>query len=681
MKLVTYDDGKVGHVDGEEIVRLDVPTMREWFERGGADETGERTPLAEAKLRAPIVPKKFFHTAGNFREHEEESKNVDWTHRIAPWINFFQNVDAIIGPDEPIVYPEHLTEELDYELELAVVLKKAGKWFSPDEAEDYIGGYVIFNDITARDIQRGEMRSGVFSFCKAIDTFCPLGPWIVTPDEIPDPHDLAMELRVNGEQRQESNTSHMSVTIPEILSNFSALGYSAGDVLSTGTVAGVAGFKSEEERKRLYLKPGDVVEAEIERIGVLRNPVVSWEDGHGEPAPPRIRPWGDMMAWTRDDAKLDRVRELMAEAELDALVVRAPDNVLYLTSFWGMKGYDACVFPREGEPVLITIEASEEDAARTAWTDDVRLIRGYDPEDPRPPFARTLDAAVEVARDYERVGLELSLGTQASDRMVGEPTTFTAAWFDAFAEAADATPLLVRARAIKTEQELERLRLANELAAAAMDHVRELLRPGMREAQVAALWQGFVHGEGTGYHGKVELALPFSLVWAGRGIKTFTATGDLPVVEGEPVLFEIWVCADGYWADHTKNLVVGELKPEYVELETTLMDVYDGALEHIRPGAPMAELDRQVREQLHDAGYAGQPTHPICHGVGARAHEPPYPHQAGGGEFEEGMVLAVEPGAYWAGGGGLRVEDNFLVTSDGVEKLSSFPDGVVRCPT
>ena len=128
------------------------------------------------------------------------------------------------------------------------MLKKAGKWFSPEEAADYIGGYVIFNDITARDIQRGEMRSGVFSFCKAIDTFCPLGPWIVTPDEIPDPHDLAMELRVNDEVRQESHSSRMSVTIPEILSNFSALGYSAGDVLSTGTVAGVAGFKSKEER-------------------------------------------------------------------------------------------------------------------------------------------------------------------------------------------------------------------------------------------------------------------------------------------------------------------------------------------------------------------------------------------------------------------------------------------------
>ena len=150
MKLVTFGEGKgqVGVLDGDELAVLDVPTMREWFERGGADETGERVALAETRLRAPIVPKKFFHTAGNFREHEEESKRVGWTHEIAPWIVFFQNVDAIVGPEEPVVYPEHLTEELDHELELAVILRKPGTWFSPEEAADYIGGYVIFNDIT-----------------------------------------------------------------------------------------------------------------------------------------------------------------------------------------------------------------------------------------------------------------------------------------------------------------------------------------------------------------------------------------------------------------------------------------------------------------------------------------------------------------------------------------------------
>jgi len=233
----------------------------------------------EVKLRAPIIPKKFFHTAGNFREHHVEATKAGFSHPVLPWIMFFQNVDAIIGHDEPVIYPEHLTQELDYELELAVVLNKPGKHFRPEQAGSYIGGYVIFNDITARDIQRQEMKSGVFSFCKGIDTFCPLGPWIVTADEIPNPHNLAMDLRVNGEPRQRSHSSKMSVTIPEILSHYSPMGYSAGDVVSTGTVSGVAAFSGDP--KAWYLKPGDVMECEIEKIGVLRNHVISWEQAYG----------------------------------------------------------------------------------------------------------------------------------------------------------------------------------------------------------------------------------------------------------------------------------------------------------------------------------------------------------------------------------------------------------------
>lgn len=234
---------------------------------------------SEITLKAPIIPKKFFHTAGNFREHHEEATKAGFSHPVMPWIVFFQNVDAIIGHDEPVIYPEHLTQELDYELELAVVLKKSGKHFTPEDAPSHIGGYVIFNDITARDIQRREMKSGVFSFCKAIDTFCPLGPWIVTADEIPDPHNLDMRLRVNGQERQRSHSSKMSVKIPEILSHYSPMGYSAGDVVSTGTVSGVAAFSGDP--KAWYLKPGDVIECEIEKIGVLRNPVISWEQAYG----------------------------------------------------------------------------------------------------------------------------------------------------------------------------------------------------------------------------------------------------------------------------------------------------------------------------------------------------------------------------------------------------------------
>jgi 2-keto-4-pentenoate hydratase/2-oxohepta-3-ene-1,7-dioic acid hydratase in catechol pathway len=294
VKLVTFTDPdgreRAGVVDGDGVRAIDgVDEMRSLFQQGpeavadAARADGTQFELSEVKLRAPIIPKKFFHTAGNFREHEEESKTVNWSHEIAPWIMFFQNVDAIIGPDEAVVYPEHLTNELDYELELAVVIGKSGSHFGADEAEQYIAGYTIFNDITARDIQRREMRSGVFSFCKAIDTFCPLGPWIVTPDEVGDPHDLGMRLRVNGELRQQSHSGRMSVTIPELLAHYSPLGYSAGDVVSTGTVSGVAGF--QENAQEMYLKPGDVMECEIERIGILRNPVISWEEAHGTPAP------------------------------------------------------------------------------------------------------------------------------------------------------------------------------------------------------------------------------------------------------------------------------------------------------------------------------------------------------------------------------------------------------------
>ncbi|MFJ2259275.1 fumarylacetoacetate hydrolase family protein [Streptomyces sp. NPDC087844] len=285
MKLVTFDDGLVGRLDGDTVIELDVPSTRVFFERDGqVAETGRTRPLADVRLRAPIVPRKFFHTAGNFREHHEDLVRVDWSHPVNKGIVFFQNVDAIIGHDEPIVYPANLTREMDYELELAVVIGKPGKFFTAEQAVEHIGGYLVFNDITARDIQRKEMESGVFSFSKAIDTFCPIGPYIVTADEIDDPHDLDMELRVNGDVRQKSNTSRMSVSIPQLVAYHSPQTYSAGDIITTGTIAGVAA--STEDPFANYLKPGDVVEAEIERLGVLRNRVVSWQDAHGTPEPP-----------------------------------------------------------------------------------------------------------------------------------------------------------------------------------------------------------------------------------------------------------------------------------------------------------------------------------------------------------------------------------------------------------
>ena len=387
------------------------------------------------------------------------------------------------------------------------------------------------------------------------------------------------------------------------------------------------------------------------------------------------------MGHALDQEKWKRVREMMEKNDLDALVVRAPDNILYLTDYWTMKGYDIAIFPREGDPTLLVIEPQFHEAQRSAWNKDVRFFRFYHPQDPRPPMMRSLEQCLDVLRERKftgRVGVELSQLGQICDRMVGEPSNYTLGYFEAFPrvvkQVVDAAPLLAEVRAIKTDQEIERMKLANELAAAGMEFARKEIKVGMKESEVGAMIEGHIHSIGVGYKGKVEMARAFTLVWSGKGIATFTATSHRPIQANEPTLVEIWVCADGYWTDLTKNICPGKLTPEYNKLLDQLLKVFNDAAAYTRVGASLGELDRMIREGIAAAGYAGQPSHPVAHGVGARAHEAPYAHQAAPGVMKKGMVLAIEPGIYWEGGGGLRLEDNFWITGNGNEKLCSYPD-------
>jgi Xaa-Pro aminopeptidase len=350
-----------------------------------------------------------------------------------------------------------------------------------------------------------------------------------------------------------------------------------------------------------------------------------------------------------------------------------------------MKGYDLVIFPREGDPTLLVIEPQFREAQRTAWNKDVRYFNFYNPRDPRPPMIRAVEMAIDVLGERKlsgRVGIELSQTSQICDRMVGEPTVYWQGYYDAFRascrEVVDATPLLSEVRMVKTTQEIERMRLANELAAIGMEYARKNIKPGMKESEVAAMIEGHIHSVGVGYKGKVEMARAFTLVWSGKGIATFTATSHRPVIENEPTLVEIWVCADGYWTDLTKNICPGRLTSEYNRLLDQLLKIFADGISCVRDGAALGEIDRTLRKGIEDAGYPGQPSHPVAHGVGARAHEPPYSHQAAPGAMRSGMVLAIEPGVYWEGGGGLRLEDNFLVTATGCEKLCSYPDDFRR---
>ena len=189
------------------------------------------------------------------------------------------------------------------------------------------------------------------------------------------------------------------------------------------------------------------------------------------------------------------------------------------------------------------------------------LVPGYDPDDPRPPLARTLEAVQEAARPYEKVGPRALLGTQASDRMVGEPTTFTKAWFDAFPQAADAAPLLARARASRRTQEIQRMRLANEIAAAAMEHVAAGAPAGDEGERGRRPLAGLRARRGHRLEGPRRARARLLARVVGPGDPDVHRDRTRPVTEHEPTLFEIWVCADGYWCDHTKNVCPGDARP------------------------------------------------------------------------------------------------------------------------
>jgi 2-keto-4-pentenoate hydratase/2-oxohepta-3-ene-1,7-dioic acid hydratase in catechol pathway len=219
--------------------------------------------LDEVKLRAPIThpPKNIFCLAVNYPDHANEGGRPPPESPVLftkPWT-------AIVGTEDPVIYPRK-TKKLDYEAELAVVMGKNGRRIAENEAYNYVAGYTILNDISERDIQFNDRQ---FFRGKSFDTFAPMGPCLVTKDEIPDPQNLKLQLRVNGEVRQNSSTKNMIFKIPYIISFISdSITLDPGDVISTGTPSGVGIYAKPEPK---LLKPGDIVEAEIESIGILRN--------------------------------------------------------------------------------------------------------------------------------------------------------------------------------------------------------------------------------------------------------------------------------------------------------------------------------------------------------------------------------------------------------------------------
>ena len=228
-----------------------------------AETSGQRVPLSDVKLLAPIArPPRIFCIGLNYRDHVEESKME--LPRV-PTV-FCKLVSAIVGPDAAIELPR-LTQQADYEAELAVVIGPGGKNIAAADWSKHVFGYTILNDVSARDVQ---LSTSQWSLGKSFDTFAPLGPAIVSAPEIADPHRLDIRLAVNGEVLQSSNTRELIFPIPELIAYISSIApLETGDIISTGTPAGV-GLGRNPQR---WLRPGDEIVIEITSLGRLRNPV------------------------------------------------------------------------------------------------------------------------------------------------------------------------------------------------------------------------------------------------------------------------------------------------------------------------------------------------------------------------------------------------------------------------
>jgi 2-keto-4-pentenoate hydratase/2-oxohepta-3-ene-1,7-dioic acid hydratase in catechol pathway len=303
MKLCTYvDDGRerLGIISGAEVADAPAqyPDMKAFIQGGAqalkAAQTNlakaARRPLASVKLAPPIRPATMLCSGSNYRDHNKEKANTPISGKEPEF--FVKTADCVIGHDQTIVYDERLTKKLDAETELAVVIGRPGRHIPVERALEHVFGYTIVNDVTARERQVRRNEQGFTWYelgrSKCFETSGPTGPWIVTADEIPDPQNLRLRTRINGELRQSSSTANMIWSCAHLVHFFSTnMTLQPGTIIITGTPGGTAwstdpelggkwvGGDGTEELvpAKRYLLPGDVIECELEKIGVLRNPV------------------------------------------------------------------------------------------------------------------------------------------------------------------------------------------------------------------------------------------------------------------------------------------------------------------------------------------------------------------------------------------------------------------------
>ena len=380
--------------------------------------------------------------------------------------------------------------------------------------------------------------------------------------------------------------------------------------------------------------------------------------------------------------RLLRLQELMKEVDLGALICRLPENVVYLTDYWPHHGISVAVLPAEGRPTLFIPEV-EMEWGNQDWAEVVpfgwALLKD---QDLYISYRQLLsEVSHKLGLEREKVGVEQALEIVGTTYRHAEPIIPAAPWallldeLFADAELIDVTDLMQRAKLVKSEYDLRRLQVANEIAHIGASDFLENLQPGMREVEISAMIEGTIRAKGAGHKGA-------RLVWAeaevaSGPVNTVKANLLIPstervIEEGDLVMVEMATVVDGYYSDLTYMAVAGSPTDRQREVHNAVLAAQQAAASQMVPGNSYADPDSAARKVLDNARLGEYFVHVTGHGLGFRFHEStPFLMPGAAGTLVEGVVSSIEPGVYIEGFGGIRIEDNVAVGKDGPVFLST----------
>jgi Xaa-Pro aminopeptidase len=390
-----------------------------------------------------------------------------------------------------------------------------------------------------------------------------------------------------------------------------------------------------------------------------------------------------------DRERLQRMRRAMESAQLDALVLRLPENVLLLSGFWPMLGATTLVFPREGTPACIAPQCYEAETEASLWEAKADYFRfGLLDSPDAASTVRAFLTNTAQGKNWKRIGYEANFGAIAPSWNSGEVLVPTEASRDLYrsafggSELVDVTSLLQTERRRKTAYEAAKLRIVSEISAIGMEAFERATAPGASGVELAAAVEHAIMAKGTGYKGAVRVRAYAQVATGPEETAVAYRPNEISTLrrmkDGDLAMLELGVVADGYWADRTRVRAAGRPTDEQLSVYEIVRRAQEAAISAIRPGVTGADVDEAARSVIRDAGYAEHFPHITGHGLGFVYHESS-PMLAPGvtSRLEEGMLTSVEPGIYFKPMGGIRIEDDVLVTNNGAEVLGPFSKNLI----